>query len=373
MAVRVIVVGGGIAGCAAALELAERGATVAVVDRDQPGTGATGASAGMLAPQYESGGPEQPFWFGLESARLWPDFARRLEALTQWPVGFRTDGMLVANRDSEEEEAAREALKWQREAGLEGEVVSAPAARSFHAGTSQEVPSYTWLPGEAQVDTQRLAVGLADAVRATGGRVRVGNGVREILTRGGRASGAALQDGTRLEADAVVIAAGAWSPLLVGLPRALPVRPVRGQILRLLPDAPSPWPLLCNHEGRYLVPRENGTLLVGSTMEEAGYDDSVTDEGRGILIASALELFPGLQEARVVERWAGLRPLTPDTWPVLGPEPAMDGLFYATGYGRNGILFAPLTARAVADLIMEERSDVEWEPFSVERLEPKRA
>ncbi len=368
MPVQVLVLGGGIAGCAAAVELAGRGAAVTLVDRDQPGTGATGASAGMLTPQYESRGPAHAFRFGLASKALWPDFARRLEALADWPVGYRNDGMLVANRTAQQEEGARAALAWQHDASLPGEILDPAAARRLHSGIDPEVHSWTWLPAEAQVDTQRLAVALADAVRGAGGRVVVGKAAAEILSEGGRAAGALLADGTRLAADAVVIAAGAWSPLLGGLPRSLPVRPVRGQILRLLPDPPPPWPLVADHQGRYLVPRENGTLLVGATMEEAGYDDGVTDQGQALLAEVAASLFPALESARVVERWGGLRPLTPDALPVLGPDPGMDGLFYATGYGRNGILFAPLAARAVADLALDGRTDVQWQPFGVERF-----
>ena len=368
MAARVLILGGGIAGCAAALELAGRGAAVTLVDRDQPGTGATGASAGMLTPQYESGGPGPAFRFGLESKALWPGFARRLEALAQWPIGYRTDGMLVANRTPEEEEGARAALAWQHEAGLPGEVMAPAEARRLHPWLSPEPRSWTWLPAEAQVDAQRLAVALAAAVRGAGATVLAGKAAVEILAVGGRVSGALLEDGARVPADAVVLAAGAWSPLVRGLPRALPVRPMRGQILRLLPDPPAPWPLVADHEGRYLVPRENGTLLVGATKEDVGYDDGVTEAGRAMLTTAALALFPSLEQARVVERWAGLRPMSPDTLPILGPEPDLEGLFYATGYGRNGILFAPLAARTMASLVLDGRTDVEWEPFGVERF-----
>lgn len=352
-----------------AVELSGRGADVTLVDRDQPGTGATGASAGMLAPQYEAGGPGSLFRFGVESKVLWPEFGLRLETLTDWPVGYRTDGMLVANRTPKEEEAARGDLAWQREAGLPGEILAPEEARSLHGGVSLAFPSYVWLPGEALVDVQRLAVALADAVRGAGGRVEAGQPVSGILSEGGRVVGAALEDGSRLAADRVVLAAGAWSSLVSGLPRDLPVAPIRGQMLRLLPEEPPPWPLLTDHQGRYLVPRENGTLLVGSTMEEVGYDESVTEEGRAVLIEAAVALFPALEGARLVERWAGLRPMTPDAWPLMGPEPELEGLFYAVGYGRNGILFAPLAARAVADLVMDGYSEVEWEPFSVTRFE----
>jgi glycine oxidase len=368
MPVRVLIIGGGIAGCSVAVELSSRGADVTLVDKDQPGSGATGASAGMLAPQYEAGGPGALFRFGVESKVLWPEFARRLEELAHWPVAYRVDGMLVANRTPEEEEGARQAVAWQGEAGLPGEVIAPAEARRLHPGVSQGFPSYTWLPDEALVDVQRLAVALADAVRGAGGRVVAGRGVTGIVAEGGRVAGAVLEDGTRLAADRVVLAAGAWSGLVSGLPRDLPVAPMRGQMVRLLPEEAPPWTLLTDHQGRYLVPRENGTLLVGSTMEDAGFDDSVTEEGRALLTETALELFPALEGARLVERWAGLRPMTPDTWPVLGPEPELEGLHYATGYGRNGILFAPLAARAVADLVMHGESSVQWEPFAVTRF-----
>lgn len=339
-----------------------------VVDRDQPGSGATGASAGILAPRYEALEPDAGFRFGLESMALWPEFARELENLSEWPVAHRSTGLLVANRTEEEEQAARQAVDWQEEMGLHGELLSPRDARKHHPGVGLDFPSYTWLRGEAQVDVQRLAVGLADAVRGAGGRVMAGRPVQGLLSEGCRVVGVQIQGGDRLKATRVVLAAGAWAPQLAGLPEPLPLKPVRGQILRLLPSTPPPWTLLADHRGRYLVPRENGTLLLGSTMEEVGYREDVTDEGRAAIIESGLELFPELEQARIVERWAGLRPVTPDSWPVLGPEPAMEGLFYAMGYGRSGILFAPLAARIVADLLLAGRSNHEWEVFGIERF-----
>ena len=368
MPVQVLILGGGIAGCAAALELAGRGAAVTVVDRDQPGTGATGASAGILAPQYEAAGPGHTFRLQSESLGLWPACARRIEDHTGWQLGHRADGLLVANRSRGEEDEAREALGWEHDLGLPGEILTPQEARRVHSGVSLSLRSYVWLPEARQVDSQRVASVLADAVRAAGGRVLSGRPAAGILSGNGRVVGASLEDGTRLDADWVVVATGSWSSLLTGLPRPLPVRPVRGQILRLLPEEPSPWPMLADHQGRYLVPRENGTLLVGSTMEEAGYDDGVTDAARTYLTEIALELFPSLEGARVVERWAGLRPMTPDSQPVLGPEPSLEGLVYATGFGRNGILLAPLAAKVVADVALEGCSTVEWQPWAVERF-----
>jgi glycine oxidase len=366
---RVIVVGGGIVGCAAAMELALRGAAVTLLESEQPGVRATGASGGMLAPQYEAGGPSAAFALGIHARDGYGEFVRRVERLAEWRVGYRRDGMLVANRTPAEEALARAALAWQHAAGAGGEILAPAEARQLHAGISAEVPSWQWLPDEAQVDAQRLAVGLGSAVQAAGASLRTGTPVTELVSRGGRALGVRTASGDVLEADFVVLAAGAWSATIAGVPRALPVRPVRGQILRLRPREIPGWPLVATHDARYLVPRENGTVLVGSTMEDVGYEDQVTEEGRFQLAESAAALVPALAEATIVERWAGLRPLSADGWPIVGPDPELAGLVYATGHGRNGILLGPLTARIVADLVLAGRSEVAWEPLRPERFD----
>lgn len=365
----VVVVGGGIAGSAVAIELAGRGAAVLLIERNQPGTGATGAAAGMLAPQYETTEPDAAFRFGVACKEAYPAFVERIQTLAAWDVGFRGDGMLVANRTAAEAEEARKALAFQRAAGLTGEIVSCDDARRVHGAVATDVDSWLWLPDEAQVDTQRLAVALADAVQAAGVTLVRSAEVTALDSAGGRVTGVRLSDGRGIDASNVVIAAGAWSRRIEGLPRDLPVRPVRGQILRLLPAEPLPWTLVCDHDGRYLVPRVNGTLLVGSTMEDAGYEDRVTEAGRELLASAAASLVPRLEETRIVESWAGLRPLSADGWPVLGPDPDVEGLFYATGHGRNGILFAPLTGRAVAELALKGDTDVRWEAFAIRRFQ----
>ncbi len=365
---RVLVVGGGIAGCAVCIDLAVRGASVTLVERNQPGVGATGASAGMLAPQYEAHHHDAAFRFGVACKDAFPGFIERVQRLASWEVGFRTDGMLVANRSRAEEDEAHQALLFQHSLGLTGDVLSPKAALRIHGGVSPDIRSWLWLPGEAQVDTQRLAVALADAVQAAGVKLVRGREVTAVSSKGSQVTGVRLDDGAHFPADQVVLAAGAWSGRLGGLPRELPVRPVRGQILRLLAGDPLPWTLVCDHAGRYLVPRINNTVLVGSTMEEVGFDDGVTEDGRELLAEAAAALIPALGEARVVEAWAGLRPISADGWPILGPDPEMEGLFYATGHGRNGILFAPLTGRAVAQLVMDGRTDVAWEAFGIHRF-----
>jgi len=364
----VVIIGGGIAGSAVAIEMAERGAAVSLVERNQPGVGATGASAGMLAPQYEAPRADAAFRFGVACKEAFPTFVERIQTLAAWEVGFRTDGMLVANRSKEEEEEAERALAFQEAEGLPGRILSLEEAASLHGSIATDIYSWMWLPREAQVDTQRLAVVLADVVQAAGVRLIRSREVAVVDSKGGRVAGVRLSDGTAIPAQIVVLAAGAWSSLVQGLPHTLPVRPVRGQILRLLPTTPLPWTLVCDHQGRYLVPRINNTVLVGSTMEEVGYDEGVTEHGRELLASAAASLIPGLGDAHIVEAWAGLRPISSDGWPVLGPDPDMEGLFYATGHGRNGILFAPLTGRAVAELALMGRTEVRWEPFGVGRF-----
>jgi glycine oxidase len=364
----VIVVGGGIAGCAVAVELALRGVDVTLLEKNQPGVGATGASAGMLAPQYEAHGPDAAFHFGVACKEAYPAFVERLQKLASWEVGFRTDGMLVANRTKEDEKGARRDLAFQEAVGLGGEILPPADARAVHGAVSEDIHSWLWLPQEAQVDTQRLAVALADAVQGAGVKLVRGREVSAIISQGPRVTGVRLSGGETIRAPGVVLAAGAWSGLIDGLPRDLPVRPVRGQILRLLPAAPLPWTLVCDHQGRYLVPRINDTILVGSTMEQVGFDDRVTEGGRELLAEAAASLIPALGDARIVEAWAGLRPISPDSCPILGPDPEMEGLFYATGHGRNGILFAPLTGRAVAELILEGGTEVAWQAFGIGRF-----
>lgn len=366
---RIVVVGAGVAGAAVALELAGRGADVTVLDRPAEGR-ATGAAAGMLAAQYESAPSDPLFRLASGSRALYPEFVARLEALSGWTLDHRTDGMLVANRTRAETRAARETLQEQRSAGHRGSVVSPDRARELHPSAAPDVDSYVWLPDEGQVDAQRLPSALHRALRAEGAELRPGSPAQAVSESGGAGGRleVRLAGGTGLEADEVVVAAGAWSSRVDGLPRSLEMEPVKGQMVRLEPDESPPSPLLADHDGHYLVPREDGTVLVGSTMERAGFDADPDPDTVAALEEAAARLAPSLRGSPRREAWSGLRPVTADGRPVLGPEPLMTGLHYATGYGRNGILVSPLAGRAVADLILEGASEVEWEPFSPERL-----
>jgi glycine oxidase len=368
--IEAVVVGGGIAGAAVALELAERGVAVNLVDAERPGAAATGASAGMLAPQYESPG-RTPLFDLLTAARaFFPAFAERVARLSGRPVSVRWDGMLVANLTPTEHEAALAAARWQREAGLDAEVVDQGAARRLQPGVGERVESFVWLAGEGQVDSQALALALPSALVAAGVRVLAGRRVERVLRAGNRIGGVGLADGRRLEADAVVVAAGAWSSRISDLPRPLPVRPVRGHLLRFPPAQAPLHRIVASHAGRYLVPRDGGSILAGSTMDEVGFDRSLSEAGMAVVRQDAARLLPALAGAEPTERWADLRPVSHDLLPILGPDPAAAGLFYATGYGRNGILLGPLAGRIVAELLVDGSTTWSWEALSAARLVP---
>lgn len=355
-------------GCAAALALDARGAAVNVVEAERPGAAATGASAGMLAPQYESPGPGPFYRLGVTARATYGDFVRSLEGLSGHRLHLRRDGMLVANATETEHVEATASARWQRAEGQRAEVLSAGEAAALQDGLGPDAISWLWLPDEAQIDTQLLVAALPAALAATDARVIAGARVDRILTRGGAVAGVALEDGRSLSADRVVLAAGAWSDRVGGLPGPVPVRPVRGQMLRF-PAASAPLTrLVANHHGRYLVPRDDGSVLSGSTMEEVGHDRTVTDTGAAAIHEAAAALVPGLANARPTEHWADVRPLSADTFPILGPDPGLDGLFYATGGGRNGILLGPISGGLVADLIMDRDPAVDWAPFGIERF-----
>ena len=371
----VLVVGAGVAGCSVALELLDRGVGVSVLDPGAEGP-STRAAAGMLTARYECADDEAMLRLGMWSRALHPRFLDRVERLSGADAGLRADGMLVANRDAGAEEEAREMTRWQAdvlgtaESGPEPRLLSPEEAAERHAWASREMESYLWLPGEAQVDAQALAAALPEAVRAAGGEVRSGAAgeVRAVSSAGERVTGVETRSGEEVAAGAVVLAAGAWSRRIGGLPRRVPVRPVRGQILRLDPAGEPPAPLLADHRGRYAVPRADGTVVAGSTMEETGFDVSVTDEGRSSIRRAVGELAPPLREAPEVDEWAGLRPISADDRPILGPDPDLDGLHYATGYGRNGVLLAPAAAATVSDLLLDGETEREWRPFRAGRF-----
>lgn len=352
----VVVVGAGAIGCAVARELAAKGMTVEVIDPSPPGSRATWAAGGMLSPLAEAGGPGPFLSLGLRSMQLWPDLAESLEEETGEPSGFDLCGKLMVARDADVP-ALRERRRWQEEAGLAVEWVAGPALWRLEPGLAPDLAAGLLLVRDGAVDNRALGRMLARAAEGRGARFRVGSAVTAVRAAGGRVAGVDLDEGTSVDAGWVVLAAGAWSAGIRGLPGEVPVRPVRGQMVAYLPERPLVRRVVAG-PGAYLIPRSGAAgarLVVGATEEEAGFSAHTTAEGLHGLTSAAEALLPDLRGMTPVEVWAGLRPGTPDDLPILGEDPRLPGLVHATGHYRNGILLTPATAELVARTITEGR------------------
>ena len=250
------------------------------------------------------------------------------------------------------------------------EWLTAAATRVKEPHLAGKIAGAVFSPEDHQVDNRKLVRALRIAAEAAGVAIHEYCPVKEIAVQGGRATGVKLEDGTTAPADIVVLAAGAWSRGIAGLPpdRRPPVRPVKGQMLALRMDANAP---LLNHvlwaPNAYLVPRRDGRLIVGATVEEKGFDETITAGGVMALLDAAWRAVPAIEELAIEEIWVGHRPGSRDDAPILGPGP-LEGLFYATGHHRNGILLAPVTADAMARLILDNVVDPAIAPFGLERF-----
>jgi glycine oxidase len=364
-----IFVGGGALGLACAWRAAERGASVCVLERDRAGAGATGVAAGMLAPVGEaSWGEERLLDLNFESLRRWPEFAGRLEAEAEVDVGFAQCGSLHVALDRDEAEELRRRYELHRRLGLDSEWLGGREARGLEPGLSTSVRGGAHVPGEARVDPSRVAEALLHAVQRRGGEVHTGAEVDGAERRDG-AWTISTADGRAFSAAQLVLAAGCWSGTAGWLPGgAPPVRPVKGEILTLRGSAEEP---VCERivagERVYLVPRDDGRLIVGATVEERGFDTTVTAGGVHELLREAYRVIPEIAELELMEAVAGLRPGSPDNAPLIGFGDA-EGLLIAAGHFRNGVLQAPATADAIASLLAGEDSPVELEAFSPRRF-----
>ena len=364
---QVAVVGGGVIGLSIAARLARDGVAVAVID-PAPASGATGVAAGMLAPVTEVHyGEEALLQLNLASNEMYPSWAAELEAETGLPTGYRACGTVMVARDVDDNAALDDLFRFQEGLGLAVTRLKGRGCREMEPALSPSVRGGILVEGDHQVEPRALAEALLASCERNGVRSERSK-VATVEIEGERARGVRLANGDRVEADTIVIAAGAWSGLIDGVGDLLPVRPVKGQLLELSAHGPQP---RMQHNIRgldvYLVPRADGRLVVGATVEEMGYDDAVTAGAVHDLMRYAYELVPGITELRFDRALASFRPGTPDNAPLIG-DTEIEGLIAATGHYRNGVLLAPITADAIARLI--ETGDVgdAARPFSPLRL-----
>lgn len=374
----VLVIGGGIIGLVTAWRAAQHGLRTAVVD-PEPGGGAARVAAGMLAAVTELHyGEETLLALNLASARRYPDFVAELQDATGHDVGYRACGTLAVALDADDRAHLRELHALQTRCGLESEWLSGRECRRLEPMLAPGVRGGLRVDGDHQVDPRRLADALVVACERAGVVFHRALAERLTVVRD-RATGVRLADGAAIEADQVVLAGGSLSGRLAGVPEEVlpPVRPVKGQVLRLtVPRAYAPFlsrtvRAVVRGSHVYLVPRENGELVVGATSEELGWDTTVTAGGVYELLRDAHELVPGITELPLTETRAGLRPGSPDNAPLLGPT-ALPGLRLATGHYRNGVLLTPVTGDVMADLLTTGVLPDEARPFTPRRFSPVR-
>lgn len=363
---KVIIVGGGIMGLSIAVELRKRDPVeVLVLEKSVPGAEASTAAAGMLAPQFEAEKPGPMLELALLSRMAWPKFATELKELSGGvDTAYLSSGGLQLAFNDDEVHALDAKVSWQRAHELRAELLSAAELRALEPQVNPQALAAASFPDDHQVDPRRLLPALAVAATRLGAQFKSGT-VNSLVRKNDRVTGVVV-DGETLEADLVILAAGAWSGLVAGADvDAARVKPMRGQMAEIQLRAPVLSHLVKSARG-YVVPRTDGRLIIGSTMEMVGFDKSVTAAGLAKLLNAAIEMVPALAQASVVQSWAGLRPWTDDQLPFIGEGPT-PGLLLATGHFRNGILLAPITARLLGQLVRGERTTADLRPFRYHR------
>jgi glycine oxidase len=345
-----IVIGGGIVGAATARALAARGNRILLLDRAMPGSEASGAAAGMLAPQIEVLADDPILPLAIAARARYAELVAELDRRTGVNVGYSGGGSVQVALGDDEVAPLVAQVEAQRALGLAAEWLDRAALVRRHPGIGPAARGALLAPDDARVNNVTLTAALlADAVRH-GAEVGDHEEVTEIVVRAGRVA-TVVTRARRYGTGAAIIAAGAWSPSLRGLPRALPVEPVRGQMAVVTWPAGEPSGVLFGRHV-YIVPRGDDALL-GSTMEQAGFVKDTTPGGLAQVFTGTAALLPNIAAQRIHRSWAGLRPITPDGRPLIGPDPDVAGLWYATGHGRKGILLGPLTGEIIRDLVLD--------------------
>jgi len=363
----VLIVGGGIMGTASAWELARHGARVTLLERSVPGAEASSAAAGILGAQAEAHRPGPMTELCLASRARYAKFARTLSEETKIDVGYRECGVLRVELERAKAQALAKESAWQKSRRLEVETLTPKRIATLEPELSPKLVGGVRFAEDARIDPKALLRALHIAALARGVKFQSGAFVRRVVVEGGRAVGVALDDGKILRADRVVVAAGSWTSLIDGL--GLPsgrVIPARGQIVELELAAP-----VLSHvvfgPGAYLVPRDDGRVLVGSTLEFVGYEKRVTASAVRDLLTHAIALVPALANAEIRDVWSNFRPYTEDQLPLLGAT-KVESLFLSTGHYRNGILLAPISAEIVRAAVLGQKSPVPLTAFDPERV-----
>ncbi|HEX4642857.1 MAG TPA: glycine oxidase ThiO, partial [Candidatus Acidoferrales bacterium] len=360
-----VIVGGGIIGGSIAFELARRNLRVVVLDRQELMREASWAAAGMLSPAPDCPAAIPLVPLARASLALYPQFIGAVEEASALRSGYHAGGALevIFHGDAERELSTLVAL--HRGLGLACEPLALDDAQKMEAGLGRDARAAAFLPDECSVEPRALAAAVLAAAGTAGAELRPGVAVTSLAPDGKTCVGVKTSGGETIHAAQVVLAAGCWSSQIPEAASCAPTIPVRGQMVALRHTG-KPIRHVLRSEHGYLVPRGERspqTVVAGSTIENAGYEKRTTSGGLEKILTAANELVPELAQAEIIETWCGLRPGTPDQLPILGPA-EIDGLVYATGHYRNGILLAPVTAKLIGEWVADRRTSMDWEAFS---------
>jgi glycine oxidase len=363
----VAIAGGGLIGATIAFELTRAGLHVGLFERHEPGEGSSWAAAGILSPAPENAGMISTVPLGRASLQLYPEFVATVEEISGQSTGYRAQGTLEALFSTDAQEKLSTIIALHHGLGLKAEPVSADDAREMEPALNPELEAAIFRPDEACVDNRALTKAVLAAAKRSGVKIFAASNVQSIVKSGASCAGF-LVDGEKVASRWTIIAAGCFSAEIEGASHYAPVRPAKGQVIALrATDFSIERVLWSDH--LYLVPRNDGRILAGATVEYVGFDQKVTVGGLQKLIEGALQLAPALADAQIEETWAGLRPDAPDHLPIIGPTD-LDGLLIATGHFRSGILLAPITAQLIREWITTQNVSLDSTRFSPMRFGP---
>jgi glycine oxidase len=357
----VAIAGGGLIGGSIALELARAGLRVGLFDKHEPGKEASWASAGILSPA-----PESPSMIALvplskASMDLYPQFVSDVEEISGIQVGYRANGTIEVLTSHQAREEMSTIIALHHGLGLQAEPLSPDDARELEPSLRDDLEGAVLRPAEASVDNRLLTQAILTCARKSGVEIHAGASAESVWLEGGTCKGL-IVGGQKISSKHTVVAAGCFSSQIQGAEKFAPVRPAKGQMISVRCPEVKIERVLWGDD-IYLVPRNDGRILAGATVEYKGFDKTLTAGGQRKLFSAAVELVPALENALVEETWAGLRPDSPDHLPILGPTD-LPGLIIATGHFRSGVLLTPITAKLVREWITTERVSMDWERFS---------
>ena len=359
-----LVVGGGVIGCAIAWRLAQARQRVALIERHEPGREASWAAGGMLAAQAEADQADAFLELALASRALYANFAEELCAATGINIEYRTEGTLYLALTEADEAELEHRWQWQHAVGLNTKKLTRERTRKLEPQLNDKLRWALKFPDDHQVNARQLTTALIAAARHAGVTIFPNTEAHQLLIAGKQVQGVATNNG-ELRAATTILTTGAWTSQLIP---TVPTEPVRGQMIALPITAP-PLRHVVYSCRSYLVPRAAGFLIAGSTTEHAGFEKTTTEAGIASIVERSCEIAPSLAGKPLLETWAGLRPKnTRDDWPVIGRDTYYDGLLYATGHYRNGILLTPITAQVISDFVLSGESCINLEAFSPARF-----